>query len=255
MTQGDAVRAIERAGRRTVGVVVAVVLVGLGAVGCEPSASDAPVTEASALDAEVTAVPEDGLARVEVVLADADAEADYEVVAIVDERRVTLSEEPTDAAAERRFSGLLEVPAGDFVAIDVVIDGPERALLTTGVVLDEPGGSIERIVDDDLLDTDGDGEPDTWRIGIAVEVVEPDTYRLNVDLADRDGVRVLSAMGTGVLDPGPGLIDVEVPFEVVERLASPGPLEVFDATLSRGEGAPIRTATRARVGSVAVPQW
>jgi hypothetical protein len=234
--------------------VVALVLA-LSLVGCDGDSGPAQGAAATDFEAAVTAVAEDGRARVDVVLTGARDEADYEVVAIVEQRRTGLAEVGVGVAGQRRFTGLLEVPTGDFVPIDVAVDGPDRATLTTGVVLDEPGASIDRIVDDEVVDTMGDGEADTWRIGIAVEVVEPGSYRLNVDLADGDGARVLSTTGTGQLEPGPGLIHVELPVEVLERLGVAGPLEVVDATLSRGNGAPIRAASRSSVGTVSAPQW
>jgi hypothetical protein len=239
----------------TAPALVVALVVALGVVGCGRGSDSPQDAAASGFRAEVTAVAEDGRARVDVVLSGARDEADYGVVAVFEQRRTGLAEVDGDVAGQRRFTGLLEVPTGDFVPIDVFVHGPDRATLTTGIVLDEPGASIHRIVDDGVIDTAGDGEPDTWRISIVVEVVEPGSYRLNVDLADAEGARVLSATGAGELEPGPGLIDVDVPVDVVERLDIAGPLEVVDATLSRGDGAPIRAASRSRVGTVPPPQW
>jgi hypothetical protein len=236
-------------------VLVVALAVALGVVGWERGIDSAQDAAATGFRADVTTVAEDGRARVDVVLTGARDEADYEVVAVVEQRRTVLTEVGDGAATERRFTGLVEVSTGDFVPIDVFVHGPDRATLTTGVVLDEPGASIDRIVDDEMIDTMGDGEPDTWRIGVAVVVVEPGTYRLNVDLANADGARVLSTTGIGALQSGPGLIDVEVPVEVLERLAVAGPLEVVNATLSHGDGAPIRAASTSSVGTVPAPQW
>ncbi|TVR18729.1 MAG: hypothetical protein EA387_14220 [Nitriliruptor sp.] len=235
-------------------VCLGALVLALGVVGCDRWSDSAPGAGATGFEAEVTAVAEDGWARVDVVLTGVGDEAAYEVVAIVGEHRTDLAEVGGGVTGERRFTGLVEVPTGDFVPIDVAVDGPDRATLTTGVVLDEPGASIDRIVDDEVVDTMGDGEADTWRIAIVVEVVEPGSYRLNVDLADADGARLLSTTGTGQLEPGPGLIHVEVPVEVVERLDVAGPLEVVDATLSRSNGAPTRAASRSSLGTVRAPQ-
>lgn len=227
------------------GLTVGVVVVGLlyGTAACERGTDPEPEAARSGFHAEVSAVPEDGLARVDVVLLRVRAGADDEVVAVIEQRRVELSEVGGEATDERRFTGLLEVPTGELVPIDVFVGGPDRATLTTGVVVDEPGASIDRIVDDEVVDTSGIGEPDTWRIGIAVEVVESGSYRLNVDLVDLEGVHVVSATGAGVLEPGPALIDVELPVELVEGWETADPLQVVNATLSRGDGAPIRAAS------------
>lgn len=246
---------IRRRRTRVVSLLLGPLALTLGLMGCDRES--APVRDAAPIgfDAEVEAVAEDGKARVDVTLTGARDAASYEVVAIVEQRSSELAEVSSGVAGERHFTGLLEVPTGEFVPIDVIIDGPDRATLTTGVMLDEPGASIDRIVDDRVIDTAGDGEPDTWRIGILVEVVEPGSYRLNVDLADGDGTRLMSATGTGQLDPGPGLIEIEVPVEVVETLDVAGPLEVVDATLSRGNGAPNRAASKSNVGTVSAPRW
>jgi hypothetical protein len=238
----------------TAPALVVALVVALGVVGCGRGSDSPQDAAASGFRAEVTAVAEDGRARVDVVLAGVRDEADYAVVAVVEQHRTGLAEVDGGVATERRFTGLLEVPTGSFVPIDVFVHGPDRATATTGIVLDEPGASIDRIVDDELVDTMGDGEPDTWRIGIAVVVVEPGSYRLNVDLADAEGARVLSTTGTGAFEPGPGLIFVEVPVEVLDRLDVAGPFEVVDATLSHGDGAPIRAASQASVGTVPAPR-
>jgi len=247
------------AGRRrfavTGPVLVVALAVALGLVGCDRGIDSAQGAAATGFRADATTVAEDGRARVDVVLTGARDGADYEVVAVVEQRRTGLIEVGDGAATERRFTGLVEVSTGDLVPIDVFVTGPDRATLTTGVVLDEPGASIDRIVDDEVIDTMGDGEPDTWRIGIAVVVVEPGNYRLNVDLADADGARVLSTTGIGALRPGPGLIAVEVPVEVLERSDVAGPLEVVNATLSYGDGAPIRAASTSSAGTVPAPRW
>jgi len=245
-------------GRRRFAVTGPALVVGLavalGVVGCDREVDPTQDAAATGFRADVTTVAEDGRARVDVALTGTRDAADYEVVAVVEQRRTGLTEVGDAAATERRFTGVVEVSTGEFVPIDVFVTGPERATLTTGVVLDEPGASIDRIVDDEVIDTMGDGEPDTWRIGIAVVVVEPGNYRLNVDLADADGARVLSTTGIGALQPGPGLIEVEVPVEVLERLDAAGPLEVVNATLSHGDGAPTRAASTSSVGTVPVPQ-
>lgn len=143
---------------------LAVLMLGLGVIGCDRGSDSAQEAAATGFRADVTAAAEDGRARVNVVLTDARDEADY-------------------------------------------------------------------------------------------EVVEPGSYRLNVDLADSGGARVLSTTGTGELDSGPGLIYVEVPVEVAERVDVAGELEVVDATLSRGGGAPNRAASSSSVGTVPAPQW
>jgi hypothetical protein len=238
------------------GLTVGALAIGLllGTAACERGTDPEPEDARPGFHAEVSAVPEDGMARVDVVLLRARAGADYEVVAVVEQLRIELSEVGGDATDERRFTGLLEVPTGEFVPIDVLVDGPDRATLATGVVVDEPGASIDRIVDDEVVDTSGDGQPDTWRIGIAVQVVEAGSYRLNVDLVDLEGAHVVSATGVGVLEPGPALIDVELPVGLVEGWEASDTLQVVNATLSRGDGAPMRAASRDDVGTVSTPE-
>lgn len=159
---------------------------------------------------------------------------------------VPLDHEPQPGAAGR-FSAVVPVPAGEYLPIDVLVQGAHHRAVSTGLVLPDGSGTIDGLNGEDLLDSDGDGVVDVWSIRTAVTLGEPGEYHLSVDLHSAAGDLVLSAPGNGLLDAGSGEIAVHVPLRALHSAGIDGPFDVRSATLSRGEFR-TRVAEKAFVG-------
>lgn len=193
------------------------------------------------------ALPDGEVATIEVDL-DGASGGTYTVTARAEGTETVLAAGATDNGEQYRYTGALSVSRGDLVPVDIIVEGPQTRFITTGVVLDEGSGEIGDLVEEELVDLTGDGNADEWRLAVEVDVAVVDSYHLNVDLTLGDGTRALSAPGRAALDAGTGRIEVTIPLPALLAAGSEGPFELTRATLSRGDGAPIRVATRDWIG-------
>lgn len=151
-------------------------------------------------------------------------------------------------AATSTFYGAFTPPAGTFVPVDIAVnvDGRSR-MLPTGLTVPDGSGSFTGVGSTSLLDVDGDGHPDVFRIPTGVEVNAPGDYHVGVDLVS-GGNPVLTVEGSAQLRAGTGVVNVDVPVASLLLVGADGPFDVNTAILTEGRDTRRIVAQQATLG-------
>ncbi len=147
------------------------------------------------------------------------------------------------------FLGSFVPPAGSYVPVDISANIAGRSwMLTSGLVVADGTGSFTGVGATALLDTNGDGKPDVFRVPVRVNVATAGTYQVAADLATSAGV-ALSAGGSAQLPAGAGVVNLDVPVRELLLTGVGGPFQVNTSVLTEGVATPRIVARKATVGT------
>ncbi|SNS65081.1 Polymer-forming protein [Micrococcales bacterium KH10] len=145
-----------------------------------------------------------------------------------------------------------EVPTipGQWNPIDLTLTGDISRSTTVGVIAPDDTASIGEVIDDELVDTDGDGVIDSLAVNISVDVERAGTYQLAVDFTGPGGEIAFSAPGSAELDAGSGPITLLAPINALIAGGIEGPYTVTSGIMTLDDAVRTVVAEKAMMGTV-----
>ncbi len=135
--------------------------------------------------------------------------------------------------AELTYRTTITPERGSHQPVDIFVSGPHERIATTGFIVEDGTGSIDRLVADALVDTDGDGRDDALQLTIAVSTDVAGPHQLSLQLTIDDTV-VGTGPGQADLVAGTNTMDVTIGLDEMASVGLAGPWEVTDLVLTRG---------------------